>query len=118
MLAAVGFPVKSLERTGIGPLRLKGVARGAWRELTAAEIKGLRRAAASATGEQEVRTDPTPKKKAPDTPKKTAKRPSGSKRGRPQAEEELAPTQLSRKAVKNAAHGRPNPNKPARGGDG
>ena len=123
MLAAVGFPVKSLERTGIGPLRLKGVARGAWRELTAAEIKGLRRAAASAAGDQEVRTDPPPRKKAPSQPapdssKKSTKRPSGSKRGRPQAEEELAPTQLSRKSVKNAAHGRPNPNKPARGGDG
>ncbi len=119
MLAAVGFPVKSLERTGIGPLRLKGVARGAWRELTAAEIKGLRRAAASASGDQEFRTDTPPKKKkAPDKAKNPSKRSTGSKRGRQQAEEELAPTQLSRKAVKNAAHGRPNPNKPARGGDG
>jgi len=48
MLAAVGFPVKKLERIGMGPLTLKGVARGAWRELKAAEVKALKRAAASA----------------------------------------------------------------------
>ena len=46
MLAAVGFPVRKLERVGMGPLRLKGVARGAWRELTREEIKGLKKAAA------------------------------------------------------------------------
>ena len=47
MLAAVGFPVKKLERVGMGPLTLKGVPRGGWRELTAPEVKALRRAAAA-----------------------------------------------------------------------
>ncbi|MEM1184307.1 MAG: pseudouridine synthase [Planctomycetota bacterium] len=47
MLAAVGFPVKKLERIGMGPLSLKGVPRGGWRELKAAEVKALKRAAAS-----------------------------------------------------------------------
>jgi 23S rRNA pseudouridine2605 synthase len=47
MLSAVGLPVKKLERIAMGPLNLKGVARGAWRELTAPEIKGLKRAAAA-----------------------------------------------------------------------
>jgi pseudouridine synthase len=46
MLAAVGYPVLSLERTGMGPLELKGVARGSWRELTAPEVASLKRAAA------------------------------------------------------------------------
>ncbi len=46
MLARAGFEVKKLERTAMGPLRLKGVARGAWRELSAGEIRALRRAAA------------------------------------------------------------------------
>jgi len=45
LLAAVGFPVKSLERVGMGPVRLKGVARGQWRELDAREIGSLRKAA-------------------------------------------------------------------------
>lgn len=45
LLAAVGFPVKSLERIGMGPVRLKGVARGEWRELDAREIGSLKRAA-------------------------------------------------------------------------
>lgn len=46
MLAAVGYPVRKLERIGMGPVRLKGVARGAWRELTRDEVWALRRAAA------------------------------------------------------------------------
>ncbi|MFT5424011.1 MAG: 23S rRNA pseudouridine2605 synthase [Phycisphaerales bacterium] len=46
MLAAVGFPVLKLERIGMGPLQLRGVARGQWRELTSAEIRNLRQAAA------------------------------------------------------------------------
>ena len=47
MLAAVGCPVRSLERVAMGPVRLKGLARGQWRELTRDEIRALRRAAAS-----------------------------------------------------------------------
>lgn len=47
LLASVGCPVKKLERVAMGPLRLKGVARGAWRELTRDEIRSLRRAVAS-----------------------------------------------------------------------
>jgi len=43
LLASVGCPVKRLERVEMGPLRLKGVARGAWRELTRDEIRALRR---------------------------------------------------------------------------
>ncbi len=45
LLAAVGFPVKSLERIAMGPVRLKGVARGEWRELDAREVGSLKRAA-------------------------------------------------------------------------
>ncbi len=46
MLAAVGYPVKKLERVGMGPVKLKGLARGQWRELTRDEIRALKRAAA------------------------------------------------------------------------
>jgi 23S rRNA pseudouridine2605 synthase len=47
MMAAVGFPVRKLERIGMGPVRLKGVARGAWRELDKDEVWALKRAAAA-----------------------------------------------------------------------
>ncbi len=117
MLSAVGFPVKSLERVGMGPLRLKGVARGAWRELTAGEIRALRRAAAIGSGNQETGARRTPKKPT-QKPKKSTKRPSGAKRGRPQADEEPAAPRISRRAIKDAAHGRPGKKKRARGGDG
>ncbi|MFG0298341.1 MAG: pseudouridine synthase [Phycisphaerales bacterium JB047] len=46
MLAAVGYPVKKLERVGMGPVKLKGLARGQWRELTRDEIRALKRSAA------------------------------------------------------------------------
>ena len=51
MLAAVGYPVRKLERTGMGPVRLKGLPRGGWRELTRDEIRDLRRSAAQSPGE-------------------------------------------------------------------
>ncbi|MEO0511288.1 MAG: pseudouridine synthase [Planctomycetota bacterium] len=44
MLAAVGCPVKKLERVAMGPVRMKGLPRGAWRELDRREIDQLRRA--------------------------------------------------------------------------
>lgn len=47
LLAAVGYPVKKLERVGMGPLSLKGVARGAWRELDRHEIRALKKASAA-----------------------------------------------------------------------
>jgi pseudouridine synthase len=108
MLAAVGFPVKSLERVGMGPLRLKGVPRGAWRELTAAEIKALRRAAA--VGDQVTSTGKSSRRGA----KKSTKPSPGGKPGRPRAEEEIPGTPVSRRRIKDAAHGRP---KKPRGGD-
>ena len=44
MLAAVGCPVKKLERIAMGPVKLSGLARGAWRELQRKEVEALRRA--------------------------------------------------------------------------
>ncbi len=56
MLAAVGYPVKKLERIGMGPVRLTGVPRGGWRELTREEIRALRRSAADSRKEEENRS--------------------------------------------------------------
>jgi pseudouridine synthase len=42
MLSAVGHPVIALERTAYGPLQLGGLASGATRPLTAAEVEELR----------------------------------------------------------------------------
>ncbi|MEQ8850870.1 MAG: pseudouridine synthase [Phycisphaerales bacterium] len=47
MLATVGCNVKKLVRTEMGPLRLKGLRLGEWRELTSGEIRSLRNAARS-----------------------------------------------------------------------
>jgi len=43
MCAAVGHPVLRLVRVGIGPLRLGSLEPGEWRELTAREVKELRK---------------------------------------------------------------------------
>jgi 23S rRNA pseudouridine2605 synthase len=44
MLAAVGAPVKKLERIAIGPVKLSKLAIGQWRELTVGEVGALRKA--------------------------------------------------------------------------
>lgn len=43
MTAAVGFPTLRLIRAAISDLRIEGLPPGDWRELTAAEVKALRR---------------------------------------------------------------------------
>ena len=45
MCAAVGHPVRSLARTRVGPLHDTKLAPGAWRALTAREVRGLYAAA-------------------------------------------------------------------------
>ncbi|MEM9420642.1 MAG: pseudouridine synthase [Planctomycetota bacterium] len=44
LLARVGIRVKKLKRTGLGPIRLKGLAPGEWRMLSKQEVGALRRA--------------------------------------------------------------------------
>ena len=50
MLLRVGHPVKKLRRVKMGPLELKGLAVGEWRELAAKELALLRKAAGLARG--------------------------------------------------------------------
>ena len=45
MLEAVGHPVRDLQRTAFGPLRLGRLKEGDWRRLRQAEVEELRRAA-------------------------------------------------------------------------
>jgi len=45
MLAKVSHPVRRLMRIGMGPLNLKGLALGEWRELTRDELRAIRAAA-------------------------------------------------------------------------
>lgn len=51
MCEAVGHPVRRLVRTGIGPLRDKRLAPGAWRSLTSDELQALQAAVARAESE-------------------------------------------------------------------
>lgn len=51
VLQSIGSPVKKLTRVGIGPLRLKGLGVGQWRELTGAEITLLKRIAKQGGGQ-------------------------------------------------------------------
>ena len=45
MMASMGHPVKRLRRVQVGPLKLKGLRVGEWREPTSAEMASLKRAA-------------------------------------------------------------------------
>jgi len=44
LFAKLGHPVKKLVRVQLGPLKLKGVGLGRWRELTRSEVRALREA--------------------------------------------------------------------------
>jgi fructose-1,6-bisphosphatase/inositol monophosphatase family enzyme len=45
MLLRLGHPVRRLRRVGMGSLRLRGLAVGAWRDLTSHELRELKEAA-------------------------------------------------------------------------
>jgi pseudouridine synthase len=45
LFASIGCPVKKLTRTSMGPLHLKGLRLGEWRELTSTEVAALKRTA-------------------------------------------------------------------------
>lgn len=81
MLAAVGYPVRKLERIGMGPIRLKGVARGAWRELTRDEVWALKRAAADGRTEVDGETE-SDGSGAPARPKARSQKEGGPKPAR------------------------------------
>jgi pseudouridine synthase len=70
LMLSLGHPVKKVRRTSFGPLKLKGLAVGEWRELTGREIDMLRKASSGAKS-------PTPRPSA--GPTRTGK-PSDSSR--------------------------------------
>jgi len=45
MMLQVGYPVHRLRRVQVGPLKLKGLRPGEWRELSSIELASLKRAA-------------------------------------------------------------------------
>jgi 16S rRNA U516 pseudouridylate synthase RsuA-like enzyme len=45
MMLRLGYKVKKLRRIQMGPIKLKGLRPGQWRDLTAGEVKALKRAA-------------------------------------------------------------------------
>jgi pseudouridine synthase len=58
MLAQVGHQVKKLRRVRVGPLELRGLRPGQWRDLTPTEISALRRASArGGTARRNARRD-------------------------------------------------------------
>lgn len=75
LLTAVGCPVKKLERVAFGPVVLKGLPVGAWRELTKSEIDALRKAATPGKPAAKAVTKAPPSKK---------KRPTGRREPEPE----------------------------------
>jgi len=85
MLAAVGCPVKRLERVAMGPVRLSKLRRGEWRELTRDEIRALRyavkRSKSDTTQPQDRASSPRPNPGAPSEPRPAPRVSSGSPPG-------------------------------------
>jgi 23S rRNA pseudouridine2605 synthase len=85
MLAAVGNRVKKLTRITMGPLSLKGLSLGNWRELTPGEVRALKKVAyggsnpkASATSISKPKPKPNPNRGPKRTPKGTVPRKRGA----------------------------------------
>ncbi|NBP52047.1 MAG: hypothetical protein EBU70_12900, partial [Actinobacteria bacterium] len=57
MLATLGHPVRKLRRVKMGPLQLKGLQAGEWRELTSRELAVLREQAFATPQERAARKD-------------------------------------------------------------
>ncbi len=64
MLADLGHPVKTLRRIRMGPVRLRGLAIGAWRDLTHSELLQLRKEAFADAATIHRRRERTTKKTA------------------------------------------------------
>ncbi|HET7037295.1 MAG TPA: pseudouridine synthase, partial [Thermomicrobiaceae bacterium] len=89
MLERVGYPAISLERVRIGPLSVRGIPVGTWRDLTAGELEEIYKAVGMPEGEAEPRARPrTPSSESrPRTaPPAAERRPTGrppARRGAP-----------------------------------
>ncbi len=134
MLAKVGCPVKRLVRTRIGPLSLRGLAVGQWRELTRDELRAIRAAAAgepaSPTGAPEAGPSvgdgapaPAPRRERPRRPPSRGPG-AGQRRSRPASDGRDAgsgrsrPARAGRPGTKGRPSGGPGGRKPPRGGAG
>jgi 23S rRNA pseudouridine2605 synthase len=89
MFAGAGVAVRKLERIAIGPVELRGLARGRWRELEREEIHALR---AAVKGKRTEAVKPAPPKRKRQGPPRAGapvrqdrRRPEGDRRGRPPA---------------------------------
>jgi 23S rRNA pseudouridine2605 synthase len=115
MLAAVGYPVRKLERVGMGPVRLKGLPRGGWRELTRDEIRSLKKSAADSRksdGAQKAGSDGKSRgKSGPVGASRQTGQSTGSRRSRKREQPKKAPymsptagatTNLRNRTIKNA----------------
>jgi len=82
MLSAVGCPVKRLERVRLGPVKLSGLPRGAWRELTIDEVRSLRKAVRRPEPEQTGEGEPRPTRSdaRPSNPRSSARSKPGTAR--------------------------------------
>jgi len=126
MLSAVGCPVKRLERVAMGPVQLKGLASGEWRELSLVEVQQLRRAVdkggksktvsppTKKTTTKKTPTRKTPTRKAPTKNTPTTKTPTEKTAGQRAASRPAAgtragsrPTTGERVPESGTAGGRP-----------
>jgi 23S rRNA pseudouridine2605 synthase len=92
VLASLGSPVKKLARVAFGPLVMKGLAVGRWRELTRDELILLRRAAegtgpkrASPPGAERTRSGPPPNRRPAAAPVRRSTRATDALRASQQA---------------------------------
>ncbi len=83
MMERIGYPVLKLERTRVGPLQIRGLPTGAWRDLTGGELTQIRESVG--LGDEDITTRPSaPTQRSPSARPRTyerGERPAPSGRG-------------------------------------
>lgn len=130
LLAKTGHHVKRLERIAFGPLLLKGIARGEWRELERHEIAALKRGAtdpaalperarlASKAGKRKPRSSSRPGSARSAASRPGSSRPTGSKPSKPGSRPDARPEARpdTRKEPRSRAGAAPGSSSGARSG--
>ncbi len=120
LLRSAGLNPKKIERVGLGPLRLRAVAQGQWRELDRQEIQSLRRAAdTKRTRPEPPRVErpgggPIPRPPAHTRPARPARPDRSAKPSSRPSAPQRPPTRASRPSRPAGPAGRPN-DRPRRG---
>ncbi len=95
MMARCGHPVRKLKRIAMGPLRLKGIGVGEWRQLTPNELRSLRRAVAAGIRNENSDRDSTASSSQRSRPQSRQRAGTGTSKNAPRSRQQTGASRRS-----------------------